>query len=47
MIIETHGSNLSHDEEKMDAFITEAVDSKVVADGTFTSQPSSVLVNNF
>lgn len=43
MIIETHGSNSSHDEEKMAAFITEAMDSNVVADGTFTSQPSSML----
>ncbi|XP_014270476.1 D-2-hydroxyglutarate dehydrogenase, mitochondrial isoform X2 [Halyomorpha halys] len=43
MIIETHGSNSSHDEEKMAAFITEVIDSRVVTDGTFTSQPSSML----
>lgn len=42
MVIETHGSNSSHDEEKMSNFVTEAMEAGAVVDGTYSSQPSTM-----
>ncbi|KAJ8918438.1 hypothetical protein NQ315_008135 [Exocentrus adspersus] len=42
MIIETHGSNENHDEEKMNTFLQNIMDEKLVLNGTATSEVSKM-----
>lgn len=48
MLIETHGSNNDHDEEKLNTFLENVMDGGLVLDGTATNEPSKmkVLYNN-
>lgn len=43
MIIETHGSQPAHDEEKVSSFLNEIMGKGIVVDGTYTTQPSTML----
>lgn len=43
MLIETSGSNGTHDEEKLNTFLEEVLGSGIVADGTVASEPSRML----
>nr|XP_045618024.1 D-2-hydroxyglutarate dehydrogenase, mitochondrial-like isoform X2 [Procambarus clarkii] len=40
MLIETSGSNSTHDEEKLNIFLEEALESGIVSDGTTATEPS-------
>lgn len=42
ILIETSGSNSNHDEEKLALFLENALDKKVVLDGTQASEPSRI-----
>ncbi|XP_011499612.1 PREDICTED: D-2-hydroxyglutarate dehydrogenase, mitochondrial [Ceratosolen solmsi marchali] len=42
MLIETSGSQLSHDEEKVKAFLEKVMELGIVDDGTVTSDPSKI-----
>ncbi|XP_050307084.1 D-2-hydroxyglutarate dehydrogenase, mitochondrial [Anthonomus grandis grandis] len=42
MLIETHGSNNAHDEEKLNGFLGDVMDSGLVLDGTVTNEPSKM-----
>lgn len=46
MLIETHGSNNEHDEEKLNAFLENVMGEGLVADGTTTNEPSKMRVRN-
>lgn len=43
-LIETSGSNLTHDEEKLTAFLEKVMQEGYVDDGTYTSDPGKVRV---
>ncbi|XP_031789445.1 D-2-hydroxyglutarate dehydrogenase, mitochondrial [Nasonia vitripennis] len=42
VLIETAGSHLAHDEEKLETFLTKLMDGGIVDDGTVTSEPSKI-----
>ncbi|XP_063986947.1 D-2-hydroxyglutarate dehydrogenase, mitochondrial [Diachasmimorpha longicaudata] len=42
MLIETSGSTATHDEEKLTAFIEEAMNTELIVDGTLTSDPAKI-----
>ncbi|XP_033210256.1 D-2-hydroxyglutarate dehydrogenase, mitochondrial [Belonocnema kinseyi] len=42
MLIETAGSHLAHDEEKLNAFVEKAMNEGIIADGTLSSEPSKM-----
>lgn len=42
ILIETHGSNATHDEEKLHSFLAETMSDGVVLDGTVSSDPSKI-----
>lgn len=44
MLVETHGSNNTHDEEKMNAFLENAMAEGLVVDGTTTNEPGKMQV---
>ncbi|XP_065214365.1 D-2-hydroxyglutarate dehydrogenase, mitochondrial isoform X2 [Planococcus citri] len=44
MLIETSGSNMSHDEEKLNMFLETCLEQKVILDGFATSEPSKMKV---
>ena len=44
VLIETAGSQLPHDEEKVNAFLEKLMESGIVDDGTVTSEPSKIKV---
>jgi D-2-hydroxyglutarate dehydrogenase len=44
MLIETSGSQLSHDEEKVKTFLEKVMELGIVDDGTVTSDPSKIKV---
>lgn len=44
MMIETAGSNSTHDEEKLNTFLEDAMGKKLVTDGTVASEPSHMKV---
>lgn len=44
MIIETSGSNLGHDEEKLSSFLETCMNDQVILDGFSTSEPSKMQV---
>lgn len=47
MLIETAGSNSSHDEEKLSQFLENALEKNVIIDGTQASEPSRIKVRSF
>lgn len=47
VLVETAGSKLAHDEEKVEAFLTKLMDRGIIDDGTVTSQPSKIRVSIF
>lgn len=47
VLIETSGSNASHDEEKLNIFLDNAMSCGVVIDGTVTNEPSKMQVLKF
>ncbi|XP_015115545.1 D-2-hydroxyglutarate dehydrogenase, mitochondrial [Diachasma alloeum] len=42
MLIETSGSNPSHDDEKLTAFVEKAMDTELIIDGTLTGDPTKM-----
>lgn len=46
MVIETSGSHLAHDEEKLSLFVEKAMDQGIIADGTLTNETTKVAVRN-
>lgn len=46
MIIETSGSHLVHDEEKLSLFVEKAMDQGIIEDGTLTNETAKVNVCN-
>jgi len=42
MMIETHGSDETHDEQKLCNFLEKAMEMELVSDGTYTKEPSRV-----
>lgn len=44
ILIETQGSNSVHDEEKLNAFLENVMDQKIVLDGTTTNEPGKMRV---
>lgn len=44
MLIETQGSNGTHDEEKMTRFLTDVMDAGIVKNGVVTNEPSKMKV---
>lgn len=44
VLVETHGSNGQHDEEKLNAFLQKAMEKDIVLDGTFTSESGKMKV---
>lgn len=42
MLIETHGSNQAHDEEKMDKFLQLGMQEELILDGTATNEVSKM-----
>lgn len=47
MLIETHGSNNAHDEEKLNTFLEDVMGEGTVLDGTATNEPGKMKVNSF
>lgn len=47
ILIETQGSNTLHDEEKLNAFLENVMDQKIVLDGTTTNEPGKMRVDSF
>lgn len=45
MMVETSGSNNDHDEQKMNKFLVDVLDSGIVLDGTVTNEPSKMRVS--
>ena len=45
MLIETAGSQLAHDEEKLNAFLEKAMYKEIIDDGTLSSEPSKMKVS--
>lgn len=48
MLIETSGSRMDHDEEKLNNFLQHVMESRLVLDGTVTNEPGKmkVLIKN-
>lgn len=46
MLIETSGSNVAHDEEKLSSFLEKAINDNIIEDGTLTNEPTKVNVRN-
>lgn len=46
VLMETSGSNASHDEEKLTSFVEKALADDIIEDGTLTSDPTKVKVSN-
>lgn len=44
-LIETAGSNASHDEEKLNIFLNDAINSGKAADGVLATEPSKIKVS--
>ncbi|XP_020293685.1 D-2-hydroxyglutarate dehydrogenase, mitochondrial [Pseudomyrmex gracilis] len=42
MLIETSGSNVAHDEEKLSSFLEKAINDNIIEDGTLTNEPTKV-----
>lgn len=47
VLMETSGSNASHDEEKLTSFVEKALADDIIEDGTLTSDPTKVKVSNY
>lgn len=47
MVIETHGSNNEHDEEKLNKFLENVMSEGLVLDGTTTNEPGKMRVRTF
>lgn len=47
MLIETHGSNNEHDEEKLNTFLQNVMSEGLVLDGTSTNEPGKMRVRIF
>lgn len=45
MLIETHGSNNDHDQEKLNKFLEEVMASGLVLNGTVTNEPTKMKVH--
>ena len=45
VLIETSGSNGSHDEEKLNSFLERAMEKSIVSDGTIATEPSKINVS--
>ena len=45
VLIETAGSQLAHDEEKLSVFVEKAMSEGIISDGTLSSEPSKMKVN--
>lgn len=46
MLIETSGSHLAHDEEKLSSFIEKAINNDFIEDGTLTNETTKFNVCN-
>lgn len=46
MLIETSGSHLTHDEEKLSLFVEKAMNNDIIEDGTLTNETTKVNVCN-
>ena len=46
MIIETSGSHLAHDEEKLTSFVESAINDDIIEDGTLTNETTKLHVCN-
>jgi len=44
VIIETSGSHLAHDEEKLSSFVEKAINDDIIEDGTLTNEITKVNV---
>lgn len=44
MLIETSGSNMEHDEDKLHKFLQKAMDKSIVCDGFVTNEPGKMKV---
>lgn len=44
MLIETSGSRMDHDEEKLNSFLKHVMENKIVLDGTVTNEPGKMKV---
>lgn len=47
VLMETSGSNINHDEEKLTSFVEKALADNIIEDGTLTSDPTKVKVSIF
>lgn len=47
MLIETSGSNMVHDEEKLTNFLESSMENGLVLDGTVTNEPTKMRVSFF
>lgn len=45
MVIETSGSNSSHDEEKLNKFLENVMEDQIVLDGTVSTEPEKMRVS--
>lgn len=45
MLIETSGSNISHDEEKLNNFLDQQMNKGVILDGCIVNEPSKIHVS--
>lgn len=45
VLMETSGSNSSHDEEKLSSFVEKALEEEVIEDGTMTTDPAKIMVS--
>lgn len=46
MLIETSGSNMNHDEEKLTNFLESSMEQGIVLDGTVTNEPTKMRVRS-
>lgn len=44
MLLETTGSNATHNEEKLNSFLEKALDQEIVVNGTVATEPSKIKV---
>lgn len=44
MLIETSGSHLAHDDEKLSSFVEKAMNNDIIEDGTLTNETAKVNV---
>lgn len=47
MVIETSGSHLAHDEEKLSSFVEKAINDDIIEDGTLTNETTKLNVCNY